>query len=95
MAGNKADIVHERVIEDVAIAQLEESFNCKCFLTSAVTGQGVEEAFHSLINIIVPLKMEQLGHRLSQIRNGDDGGGGNLSLETTRRKKSKKRKCCR
>lgn len=57
IAGNKSDLVAERIIDDESVAQLETVFNSTCFLTSALTGKGVEEAFHSLINLIVPEKI--------------------------------------
>lgn len=91
IAGNKADMVHDRVIDDESVAQLEHDFNSRCFLTSAVTGMGVEEAFHTLINVIVPEKMVQLGHRMSQVKAQE----GRLSLETVKRGKKKRGKCCK
>lgn len=60
IAGNKADLVSERVIDEEAIKMMEQQFNSQCFLTSAVTGQGVEEIFHQLINDIAPIKIASL-----------------------------------
>jgi hypothetical protein len=35
-------------------------------MTSAVTGEGVEEAFHQLISIIAPLKIESMTNPIEQ-----------------------------
>ena len=56
--GNKVDLQDDRAISDENINELNTTFNTECFLTSAVTGEGVEEAFHQLISIIAPLKIE-------------------------------------
>ena len=60
IAGNKADLEDERIVTDQQIKELSSEFNTDCFLTSAVTGVNVEEAFHQLINMIAPAKMDQL-----------------------------------
>ena len=58
MAGNKCDLENERSITDENIEQLKEKYNTHCFLTSALTGEGVEDAFFTLINAIAPSKIE-------------------------------------
>ena len=59
--GNKADLSHERMIEEGDIQKLEKAFNSKCFLTSAFTGENVDEAFNTLINVVAPQKIAELG----------------------------------
>ena len=56
--GNKVDLENDRAISDENINELNTTFNTQCFMTSAVTGEGVEEAFHQLISVIAPLKIE-------------------------------------
>lgn len=58
IVGNKVDLENERVIYDENIEELNTNFNTQCFLTSAVSGFGVEEAFQELISSIAPLKIE-------------------------------------
>ena len=50
IAGNKADLEEERIVDDDAVRTMEQNFNSRCFLTSSVTGQQVDEAFHALLN---------------------------------------------
>lgn len=60
ISGNKADLENERIVSDDEIKEVEEKFNAPCFLTSAMTGMNVDNAFHSLINMIVTMKTEKI-----------------------------------
>ncbi|MBU1158042.1 MAG: GTP-binding protein [Candidatus Thermoplasmatota archaeon] len=47
-AGNKADLENERVIKDEELQELASKYKAKSFMTSAKTGQGVEDVFKAL-----------------------------------------------
>ncbi len=47
-AGNKADMENERVIKDADLQELAAKYKSKAFLTSAKTGQNVDEVFKAL-----------------------------------------------
>ena len=49
-----------RIVSDDEIKEIEDKFNAPCFLTSAMTGQNVDSAFHSLINMIVGIKADKM-----------------------------------
>ena len=52
LIGNKADLLDERQISDEALAATAETFAAPYLLTSALTGQHVEAAFHHLAEAI-------------------------------------------
>jgi small GTP-binding protein len=53
IAGNKADMVEQRVVSDEQLAKLAGKLGATSFLTSAKTGDGVEQAFQSLTRSIL------------------------------------------
>jgi 50S ribosomal subunit-associated GTPase HflX len=57
IAGNKADILDDRCVEESMIEELQESYNTTVHLTSANTGENVDEVFNSIINTVVKKKM--------------------------------------
>ena len=60
MVGNKSDLLDERMISDEEIDKLNQKCGTQCFLTSALTGEGVEETFFQLINAIAPSKIAEI-----------------------------------
>jgi small GTP-binding protein len=54
IVGNKADLTAERTITDQALRELAPGRDIPCLLTSAKTGQGVEEAFQLLAEKLSP-----------------------------------------
>ncbi len=48
LVGNKADLVAERMIDDEQLMAVSQALRTEYFLTSAKTGQAVEEAFNYL-----------------------------------------------
>lgn len=48
LVGNKADLVAERMIDDEQLTAVSQALQTEYFLTSAKTGQAVEEAFNHL-----------------------------------------------
>ncbi len=48
LVGNKSDLVNERTIDDQALIQVASTYNIPSILTSAKTGESVEEAFKIL-----------------------------------------------
>ena len=55
---NKCDLNEDRQFSKEELKQLEKEFNMKVFETSAKTGEGVNEAFETLIEIILNKKMK-------------------------------------
>ncbi len=51
-AGNKVDLTAERAIKDEDLKNLADALGGPCLLTSAKTGECVEDAFHLLANQI-------------------------------------------
>lgn len=47
-AGNKADLENEAVVKEADLQELAAKYNAKAFLTSAKTGQNVENMFKAL-----------------------------------------------
>ena len=52
VAVNKADLAQEAKFDEADVAQFAEAFNSKFLYTSAKTGQGVEQAFRVLGDIV-------------------------------------------
>jgi len=46
--GNKVDLESERVVKEEDLQELASKYKAKAFLTSAKTGQNVENAFKEL-----------------------------------------------
>jgi len=47
-AGNKADLENEAIVKEADLQELASKYNAKAFLTSAKTGQNVENVFEAL-----------------------------------------------
>lgn len=47
-AGNKSDLENERVVKEPDLKELASKYRAEAFLTSAKTGQNVEQAFKTL-----------------------------------------------
>ncbi len=47
-AGNKSDLENEKVVKEADLQELAAKYDCKAFMTSAKTGQNVENMFKAL-----------------------------------------------
>ena len=65
---NKIDLVDQRKISENELNKFGEKNNIEVFYTSAKTGEGVEEAFNSLINKIINNKY----FGIEKVRDNDD-----------------------
>jgi len=54
LIANKADLVDEREISDEALENIAATLNAKLFITSAKTGENIEDAFHTLASSFIP-----------------------------------------
>ena len=52
LIGNKIDLYDKRQVSDEEIMKFAEDNNLKCFLTSCLTGEGVQNFFDDLVNEI-------------------------------------------
>lgn len=52
IVGNKCDLVDKREITEEMIEGMKAKYNCECFETSACTGQGINETFEKMANVI-------------------------------------------
>ena len=84
LIGNKSDLVNERVIQKEKGEEMAENLHIKYFETSALTGEGINQAFEYLAKLIF------------RVRNPDANLSRNISLskEDGKELDIKKRKCC-
>ena len=52
LIGNKIDLYDKRQVSDEEIMKFAEDNNLRCFLTSCLTGEGVQNFFDDLVNEI-------------------------------------------
>ena len=81
LVGNKCDIEPRNITEDQGNKMAEE-LKIKYFETSALTGQGIKEAF------------EYLTRDIMKKRGVGDGSGENIDLSKTQKKNQKGNGCC-
>ena len=81
LLGNKCDMEPRNVTEDQG-KKMAEELKISYFETSALTGQGIKEAFGQLTRDI--MKKKGVG----------DGSGENIDLAKTKKKKKKDGDCC-
>jgi Ras-related protein Rab-8A len=84
LLGNKCDMEPRTVTEDMG-KKLAEELKISYYETSALTGQGIKEAFEGLTRDI--MKKRGVGE-------GNNNGGG-VSLNKKKNKKDKKDDCCK
>ena len=81
LLGNKCDMEPRNVTEDQG-KKMAEDLKISYFETSALTGQGIKEAF------------EQLTRDIMKKKGVGDGSGENIDLAKTKKKKKKDGDCC-
>ena len=81
LLGNKCDMEPRNVTEDQG-KKMAEELKISYFETSALTGQGIKEAF------------EQLTRDIMKKKGVGDGSGENIDLAKTKKKKKKDGDCC-
>ena len=81
LLGNKCDMEPRNVSEDQG-KKMAEELKISYFETSALTGQGIKEAF------------EQLTRDIMKKKGVGDGSGENIDLAKTKKKKKKDGDCC-
>ena len=81
LLGNKCDMEPRNVTEDQG-KKMAEELKISQFETSALTGQGIKEAF------------EQLTRDIMKKKGVGDGSGENIDLAKTKKKKKKDGDCC-
>ena len=81
LLGNKCDMEPRNVTEDQG-KKMAEELKISYFETSALTGQGIKEAF------------EQLTRDIMKKKGVGDGSGENIDLVKTKKKKKKDGDCC-
>ena len=84
LIGNKSDLINERKIQKEKGEEMAENLHIKYFETSALTGEGINQAFEYLAKLIF------------RVRNPDANLSRNISLskEDGKELDIKKRKCC-
>lgn len=94
LCGNKCDLVRERQVTPERGDAFARKYEAEHFSTSAKTGEGVDEAFMSVIRRIVAVKQGTLTGGVMDALNGDGGddlfgdlGGGASSRKKTNRMK--------
>ena len=53
IVGNKYDLINQRVVSKVEIAQFTKEYNLHYTEISAKTGEGVEKSFHTLTRLMI------------------------------------------
>ncbi|CDW82852.1 ras-related protein rab-10 [Stylonychia lemnae] len=97
ITANKADLEEQRMICDEQVELIEQKFNTQCILTSAMTGQNVEEAFNTLINTIIQIKLQKLHKTGSTEQNSPtmtSASQKHKNSKIVRKGKKKESKCC-
>jgi GTPase SAR1 family protein len=56
IVGTKADLAIQQEINEIELSKEAEKLGCKCFITSAKTGKGIEQMFSNLVKSIMQAK---------------------------------------